>query len=170
MVSSCYCHSLSSQPPPVRVHTHTHTGKLKPVQTHAFTYAHSLSNTHTHTHTHTHTQSRHEPRSMGSRVTLAPCFIKGAVTIGLLLLWRLRGHNETECAGLMLPCSSTFFTWWQGGQTETGQHVIRGRPWRWVGSLQGSPTHVVLREGQRERERQTCERIIYGWLNFDETP
>lgn len=127
---------------PLHIHTHT--------LTHTHTQARACTNTHTrpqnaymHTylqtsrHTHSHERAHtHEPRSMGSRVILAPCFIKGAVTIGLLLLCQLLGYNRTECAGLMLLHFSPFFTWCQGRKTETGQHVIRGQPWRWVGSLQ----------------------------------
>lgn len=115
--ASCCCHSLSSQPS--TAHTHMHTG--------TYGQARACINTHTwpqYADTHlqtfwrapTHTQAR-ELESMGSRVTPAPCFIKGAVTIGLLLLWWLPGYSKTECAGLMLVHSSSFFTWWQGRQT-----------------------------------------------------
>lgn len=107
-----YHHSL-----PLCARTHTHTRASwslykHPHMTPVCMHTHSPTFRHTHTH-----KSTHEPRSMGGRVTLAPCFIKGAVTIGLLLLWWLLGYNKTECAGLMLVHSSPFFTWWQGRQT-----------------------------------------------------
>lgn len=82
--ASCCCHSLSLQPFPALTHAHRHIRAgsslykhphMTPVGRHTVADARARA----------HTQAR-ELESMGSRVTPAPCFIKGAVTIGLLLL------------------------------------------------------------------------------------
>lgn len=117
---SCCCRSLSLQPPLCSHIRASRSLYRHPHMTPTCMHTHSLSDTHT-----------HEPTSMGSRVTPVPCFIKGAVTIGLLLLWQQPGHNRSECGGLLPPRFSETLPSWQRGQTETGQHVIRGWPWRW---------------------------------------
>lgn len=85
--SSCYCHSLSSQPPPVhrRTPTRTHTQARQSLHKHPHMTPSMRTHILSHFQTCTHKRT-HEWSSMDSRVTLAPCFIKGTVTIGLLLL------------------------------------------------------------------------------------
>lgn len=131
---SCYRHSLSSEPPPSNTHqshAHTHTSwslYKHPHMTRESTCAHTLLHTQPQRHTSAkeHGQQGH-PRAMLRKGRCYNRFTVTLMTAGIQSGWKWRP---------VLALSSPFLTWWQEGQTETGQHAIRGRPWRWAGLLQ----------------------------------
>lgn len=124
-------HYHQSLPPPHTPITHTHTSwslYKHPHMTRESTRTHTLLDTQTQRHTWAkeHGQQGH-PRAMLHKGQRYNRFTVTLMTAGIQSGWKWRPA---------LVLSSLFFTWWQGGQTETGQHAIRGRPWRWVGLLQ----------------------------------